>query len=142
MTRQRRYLPFLLMASAALGCPPGGATWVEPESTLTDLVFGVATRRGGNEPVQFTTFRVDECDARSLSEPLDTVGLAWLLVDTLIGGHEYPSRLRYGEVPVGFKSFHGPNLLAVGCYVANSGRGARVRFYVDSTGRLESESRP
>lgn len=120
-------------------CPRGGVTWIAGGETEADLTFGISSTRDGTTGVQFGAFRVERCEGPSASWPRDTLGLAWLLVGTLPGQHDYPSRLRYGYAPPGFTSMIGPKPLEAGCYFASSGIGGRVSLTVDSVGRIREE---
>lgn len=120
-----------VLLPALAGCPERTAVWVLPGSTGSHLEFGIASNRDGTSAVLIDVLRVNACDSAGYG----FTGASWVL-SRASDVNPPPTRVTYGQTPLGFRSEQGPRPLAVGCYdVAVSGTG-RERFQVRTDGAV------
>lgn len=131
----RRLIGRMRRAAAVAGliclaaCPQKTAVWVEPGSSASHLVLGIADSRGRRGPVAIGAIRVYECGGDD-SGP----GAMWVVGPR--GGTADIRRIVYGTTPPGFVSDQGPRALTPGCYrVEISGTGS-TEFTVDAKGAV------
>ncbi len=127
LTLQLFALPVVVVLVA--GCPRKTAVWVAPNSTSTRLVFGVATKRGGDEPIGPGSLAVHPCGTAAKSAAL------WAL-STDSGAVSVPLSLAYGEEPAGHHTTIGPKPLTMGCYRANVSGTGSTEFEVLANGSV------
>ena len=134
-------VPLLLLAA----CPRRYAVWLEPDSTVQRLSFGVGANRHAAEGIEVGLFLIATCgdhDAAvqnpGMFGPERLKRVPWSIVST--EALRTLTELRYGQVPAGFRQISEPAKLGAGCYVAeasgaNAGGTGYVRFRLDSAGR-------
>jgi hypothetical protein len=131
MTRMVAVRMAFALALSLLGCQMRTAIWVVPGSTLEHLEFGVSNKRDSSVGVDFGGLRVWACDSLSYGP----TGAAWVLA-TVSDVPPHPTRIVYGEVPIGFRSVQGPHPLQPGCYrVSVTGTGI-AEFWIREDGSI------
>lgn len=125
----------LFSALTVLACPQRTAIWVLPGSNQDHLEFGISDRRNGERAVVVDFLRISSCDAPSYG----STAAVWLL-DRTDDIPPPPTRIVYGQAPIGFRSEYGPAALVAGCYrAAVPGTGA-TRFIVHEDGTVSEAS--
>lgn len=139
----RRIFParLLLLALLVAGCTMRkSAVWLESASSPEDLTFGVATERGGAEPVAHLNYvAVRTC--YSSGEEQTTL---WQARGELPSGTAPPTRISYGVPPDGFVSEVPAQPLSPGCYegiISGNGISGTVRFTVDADRQVTEQQR-
>lgn len=131
-------LPCFLVSS----CMQPAVVWVEPGSTASHLVFGIAKRRGAREPVE----SLREFVVRSCYVAAGLTQQVFWRVRGDIGDATPPLRITYGEAPAGFSTLVAAKPLVSGCYdvdISGPAVSAGGRFEVsDDRSVAERERRP
>ena len=112
------------------------AMWIEPDATRDNLTFGVAKQRGGTRPVDhMNSIVVQTC--YTTTQPQDVF---WRAGGAVPNGQSVPTRIKYGELPLGFSNVTPPRSLVPGCYEASirgEGVANTAKFMVHPDGRVE-----
>jgi hypothetical protein len=128
-----------------VGCPAPYAVWLSQGSTAEDLVFGMATKRGGSKVNPLLRVVLTTCygymeDLRRLS--VDTLWLSQSLAEFPQGPRV--ARLRYGEPIVEHHDSVPPRRLRPGCHhvsVSSYPGSADLSFIIEPNGTARELSR-
>jgi hypothetical protein len=136
LRRTARSLAAVLIAAALAACPQKTAVWIPENSTAASLVFHLGQERGRLHDVALDVLRVRRCDDTSSGQFADSTSM-W----TLYAVDRAPevSRVRYGEIPQGFRSAVGPRALGPGCYTVHVSGTGSARFSVAGDGRIADD---
>ncbi len=115
------------------GCPMRSAIWVLPGSTNTHLEFGISDKRLGTRSIHWGVLSVWNCQTSSAERP----HAFWTLSRIPeFENSEWPTRVTYGVVPLGFTSDREPETLGPGCYEAAIVGTGVVKFVIDTSGAI------
>jgi len=119
-----------------VACPKETAVWLGSDSAdVGSLVFELGRTPGVREPVQLFTVTVRSCED-SVGENRDAF---WVIADTVASvPPDYPTRIKYGEVPTHFEELIEPKTLTPGCFVVQTGGSGSTRFKVAAGGEVTS----
>lgn len=114
-----------------LGCGQRAVGWIEPKSTASRLVFGVAESKYGRPLSYLQYLDVDPCTLRDRR-----IGnRAWRIeLDRYLP--QSPTIFVYGQAPKGYKTTAGPEPLKPGCYEIRASGSYALRFIVFSNGQV------
>lgn len=118
-------------------CPQKTVVWISHPSLARTPEFVVSQRRDREIPVRFYDLLVLDCSSLNQIPPAERV---WHIAEDLANTpHPYPTRVLYGQVPVGFQELTPAKPLTEGCYVAETLGTGRVRFQIDHDGKVIEE---
>lgn len=125
----------LLSLFGILACPQKTAAWLAEGAPRGEPVFLLGEVLRQEKPVRFYVLNVYPCTLSGGSaEPS-----VWVVSETTgITRREYPTRIKYGEVPSGFVQQAPAKVLSAGCYVAATGGTGAVTFVVDTLGHVST----
>ena len=133
----------LLSLTVVMGsCSFAADLWIEPGSTLTHLVFGMAYSPHTRHPIALSSMTVQT----AFTDKKSTQSLVWGMnpANPTEGYGPPVSSVVYGMVPNGYKPLHSMVPLEIGeSYVVtilgNQGHHAAIKFVVRPNGIVERE---
>lgn len=131
----------ILASVGLLGRPQKTAVWIRPGVNSSELAFDFGRVRGKSREVTIDVVRVYHCS--------DIVGVGGTEADRRAmwalwseGRARTLSRVRYGEVPPGFRSSVGPKPLVPGCYIVQISGTGRTSFVIEPNHEVTDEGPP
>src|SRR6266571_6935238 len=89
-------------------CRMRSAIWILQGSTASHLEFGISDKRTGTRSIQWGGLTVYSCQTHSGERE----HVSWSIErDPNSRDEDWPKRVTYGEVPVGFRVIHEPETL-------------------------------
>lgn len=126
-----------LLASTVLlaACPMNERIWLEPNSTREHLVVLRGAEEGRPKGVWLYGFTVRTCPIGGSDS---SAVILWSVRINDVRPAEYPSRIVYGEVPVGYTAISPAKAIVAKC-IRVEGEATSVTIGFDSSGRASMQ---